>query len=254
LRYGVKMTKSYEGHEDIYKKIKKKGLRSWNEFQRIKQKEISSDTKRFLTDVVTQPWAPKGGRVVELGCGTGPILRWICKNNFSGLGIDISKTAIAMAKEQTRDANVKFKRADLCRIDAGKIGKFDLAIDGHCLHCITNERDRKNFLKNSFKLLKKGGVFIVITMCGPGDRKIFSNGWKGQKLINHIIYYPLHKARQYADFITYNGRDYIPTRKILHWKSILSEIRNDGFKIQMFQYNASTEKEPFGDLSVAALA
>ncbi len=249
------MRKPYEGHEIIYKKIKRKGLRSWNEFQRIKQKEIDYDTKRFLADVITQPWAPKGGRVVELGCGTGPILRWICKKrNFSGLGIDVSKTAITMAKEQSKGVNVTFKWADLCRIDAEKIGKFDLAIDGKCLHCITNDSDRKKFLKNSFKLLKKGGVFIVMTMCGPGDRKIFSDGWKGQKLINHTIYYPLEKAGQYEDFITFKGRDYIPTRKILHWKSILSEIHNAGFKIKMFQYNASTEKEPFGDLSVAALA
>ena len=249
------MKRAYEGHEVVYKKIKKKGLRSWNAFQRIKQREINNDTKRFLADVVAQPWAPKSGRIVELGCGTGPILRWICrKRNLSGLGIDVSKTAIAMAKKQTKDANVKFKRADLCRIDAGKTGKFDLAIDGKCLHCITSDSDRKKFLKNSFKLLKKGGVFIVMTMCGPADRKIFSNGWKGQKLINHIIYYPLDKARQYDDFITYKGRDYIPTRKILHWKSILAEIRNAGFKIQMFQYNTSTGKEPFGDLSVAALA
>ena len=249
------MRKPYEGHEIVYKKIIKKGLRSWNEFQLIKQKEINQDTKRFLADALAHPWASKDGRVVELGCGTGPILRWICKKrNFSGLGIDVSKTAVAMAKEQSKGLNVKFKRADLCRIDTGKIGKFDLAIDGCCLHCITNNSDRKKFLKNSFKLLKKGGVFIVMTMCGPSNRKVFSNGWKGQKFINHIIYYPYDKAGQYEDFITFNGRDYIPTRKILHWKSILSEIRNAGFKIQMFQYNASTGKAPFGDLSVAALA
>ena len=141
-----------------------------------KYPEILTDTKRFLADALAQPWAPKGGRVIELGCGTGPILRWICKRDFSGLGIDVSKTAIAMAKEQSRGLNVKFKQADICRIDAGKIGKFDLVIDGKCLHCIADADDRKKFLKNSFKLLKKAGVFIVMTMCCPADMKNI-RGW-----------------------------------------------------------------------------
>jgi SAM-dependent methyltransferase len=248
------MKKPYEGHEFVYRRLKKKGLHSWNEGQRIKGKSIDPETKRFLTDVLAQPWAPKGGRVIELGCGTGPILRWICKRDFSGLGIDISKTAIAMAKEQSKGLNVRFKQADICRTDVGRFGKFDLAVDGHCLHCIIRPKDRKVFLRNSFKLLKKGGLFIVMTMCSPADRKIFSNLYKKQKLINNIIYLPFDKAGEYEGFLTINGRDYIPTRKIPHWKSILSEISDAGFKIQMFRYSKAAGEDPSGDLSVAALA
>jgi SAM-dependent methyltransferase len=197
---------------------------------------------------------PKGGKVIELGCGTGPVLRWICKGDFSGLGIDVSKTAIAMAREQSKGLNVKFKQADICRTDVGRTGKFDLAIDGHCLHCIIRPEDRKAFLKNSFKLLKKGGLFIVMTMCSPADKRIFSNVCEGQKLINHTIYAPYDKAREYEDFLTFNGRDYMPTRKVLHWKSILSEIQKAGFKIKLLRYNeASGQEDPFGCLSVAAL-
>jgi SAM-dependent methyltransferase len=248
------MKKTYEGHEILYRRMREKGIRSWNKYQRRKYPEILADTKRFLTDALAQPWAPKSGRVIELGCGTGPILRWICKKDFSGLGIDVSKTAITMAKEQSKGLNVKFKRADICRIDAGKIGKFDLAIDGKCLHCIAADDDRRKFLKNSFKLLKRGGVFIVMTMCCPTDRKIFSEGRKEQKFIKHTVYMPWDKAAQFEDFVTINGKGYIPTRKILHWKSILSEIRDAGFKIQMFRYNEAAGQEPCGDLSVAALA
>jgi SAM-dependent methyltransferase len=248
-----KMKKAYEGHEFAYRRMKEKGIRSWNEYSRVKYPEITADSKRFLTDALAQPWVPKNGRVIELGCGTGPILRWICKKGFNGLGIDVSKTAITMAKEQSKGLDVKFKQADICRIDAGKIGKFDLAIDGHCLHCITGADDRKKFFKNSFKLLKKRGVFIVMTMCCPADMKIFSDGHKEQKFINHTVYMPWDKAGQYEDFIAINGLDYLPTRKILHWKSILSEIRSAGFKIKMFRYNEMAGEEPCGDLSVAAL-
>lgn len=246
------MKKPYEGHEIIYKRMKKESVRSWNENQHIKA--INAETRRFLTDALAQPWAPKSGRVIELGCGTGPILRWVCKKGFSGLGIDVSKTAIAMAREQSKGLNIRFKQSDLCRRGVEKTGKFDLAVDGHCLHCIIRPGDRKAFLRNSFKLLKKWGLFIVMTMCGPADRKIFSNLYGEQKLINHIIYFPHDKAREYEGFLTFGGRDYIPTRKVPHWKSILHEIRKAGFKIKLLRYNEASGQEPFGSLSVAALA
>ncbi len=234
--------------------MKEKGIRSWNENQRIKGKTVDADTKRFLNDALAQPWTPKSGRVIELGCGTGPILRWICKRDFGGLGVDVSKTAIAMAKEQSKGLKIRFKRADICRGDVKIAGKFDLAVDGHCLHCIIRSKDRKAFFKNSFKLLKKGGIFIVMTMCSPADRRIFSNMCEGQKLINNTIYSPYDKAREYEGFITINGQDYMPARKVPHWKSILSEIQKAGFKIKLLQYNEASGQEPFGNLSVAALA
>jgi len=234
--------------------MKKKGIRSWNKTQRIKYKAVDTETKRFLTDVLAQPWSPKGGKVIELGCGTGPILRWICKKDFSGLGIDVSKTAITMAREQSKGLNTRFKQADICRSGFEKAGKFDLAVDGHCLHCIIRYGDRKAFLKNSFKILKKGGTFIVMTMCSPADRRILSKLYGEQRLVNHTIYVPYDKAREYEDFLTFGGRDYMPTRKVLHWKSILSEIRRAGFKIKLLRYNEASGQDPFGSLSVAALA
>jgi len=61
----MRMRKPYEGHEIAYRRIKEKGLRSWDERNcdkaPKKPKEINADTKRFLVDVLAQPWAPKGG-------------------------------------------------------------------------------------------------------------------------------------------------------------------------------------------------
>ena len=249
------MKKPYEGHEIAYRKMRKKGIRSWNESsQHFKYKPVTADTKRFLADALAKPWAPRGGRVIELGCGTGPVLRWICKKGFSGLGIDVSKTAIAMAKVQSKGLNIRFKQADICSDDVEKFGKFDLVVDGKCLHCIISSKDRKAFFKNSFKLLKKRGLFIVMTMCSPTDRKIFSKILEGQKLIKHTIYAQYGKAGEYEDFLAIDGQDYVPTRKIPHWKSILSEIKRAGFKIKLLRYVEASEEDPCGDLSVAALA
>ncbi len=247
------MKKPYEGHEIAYQRIRKRGIRSWGESMHVKQKAIDPDTKRFLIDVLSQPFAPRKGKAIELGCGTAPLLRWICKRGFTGLGIDISKTAVAMAKEQSMGMNIRFKRADICNFDVKRIGKFDIAIDGHCLHCIIRPKDRKAFLRSAFNLLKKGGLFIVMCMCSPVNRKAFSQICKGQRLIEHTIYVPYDRASEYEGFRIIDGQDYMATRKILHWKSILTEIRKAGFQTNLFRYNKPAGEAPFGDISVAAL-
>jgi len=85
--------KPYESHEIAYQKMRQLGIKQWGGKGSGTKGSFSYETKRFLKDVLSQPWAPKGGKAVEFGCGTGPIIRWICERGFSGLGLDISKTA-----------------------------------------------------------------------------------------------------------------------------------------------------------------
>ncbi len=252
------MKKPYEGHEIAYQKMKKNGISSWDERDcgnlSGRKRKIDGDTRRFLVDVFAQPWAPKRGKALELGGGTAPFLRWICKRGFSGLGVDVSKTAVAMATEQSKGLNIRFRRGDVCSFIPVKNEKFDLAVDGHCLHCIILPEDRKAFLENTFRLLKKGGLFIVMSMCAPVNRKAFSNICRGQKLIDQTIYVPYAKAEEYEGFRTIGGCDYMPTRYVSHWRSILSEIGKAGFQPKLLRYTEPVAQDPFGSLSVAALA
>ncbi|MHC4124743.1 MAG: class I SAM-dependent methyltransferase [Planctomycetota bacterium] len=248
--------KPYEGHEILYQKMKAKGILSWEKRDGVKpsiRKSNENDRRIILNDILAQPWAPKSGKAIEVGCGTGPILRSICKKGFTGLGIDISKTAINMAKEQSKSLDIKFKQADICKLNVNGTGKFDLAIDGHCLHCILEPKDRRAFLRNIFKLLKKDGVFVVMSMCSPVDRKAFLQAFKGQKLIDHIIYVPFDKAEEFEGFHKIKGQCYLPTRKVPHWKNILSEIRQAGFQTKLFRYAEPASQAPFGSLSIGAL-
>lgn len=222
------MKKSHEGHAIAYQRMRQKGVRSWDETQGTKRITIDPDTERFLIDAFSQPWAPKNGRAIEIGCGTAPILRWICKRGFRGFGVDVSRTAIAMARKQSNGLDIEFTQADICHCDAEKSGKFDLAVDGHCLHCIIEPEDRKAFLENTWRLLRKGGLFVVITMCAPVDRKAFSDICRGQRLLYRTIFAPYERAGEYQGFRTIDGCAYIPTHKVTNWRSILSEVRKAG--------------------------
>ena len=246
--------KPYEGHEIRYKWLQKEGILSWGGSRKNrKHTTLNADNKGFLKDVLSQPWAPKSGKVIELGCGTGPILRWVCKKGFSGLGIDISKTAIAMAKEQSKDLDIKFRQGDVCSLNAKSLGKFDIVIDGLCLHCITDIEDRRVYLDNVFKILKKGGLFVLLTMCGPVDRKKFHDVCPDFKLYKNIIYTPLKKKVVYEGTRKFDGCDYMANRFVGHWKDILCEVRQADFELKLIRYHANNFKDAFGTLTVGAL-
>ena len=76
------------------KKIKKQGMQAWGEKNNW-DAEIDSPEEQFLIDVLAQSWTPQKGKMIELGCGTAPMLRWFCRKGYSCLGVDISKTAIS---------------------------------------------------------------------------------------------------------------------------------------------------------------
>ena len=247
------MKKSYEGHEVVYQRMKKKGILVWGQKgSESTGKSCHPETNNFLKDVLSQPWAPKGGKIIELGCGTGPILRRVCKRGFSGVGIDVSKTAIAMAKEQSKGLDIKFRQGDVCNLNIKSLGRFDLVIDGLCLHCITDIKDRKAYLDNIFKILKDGGLFVLLTMCGPMDRKRFSKACKGHKIVKKVIYVPF-EDKSYERLAKFDGKYYLPSRYVGHWKDILSEVRKAGFELKLIRYNANNNKDFCGTLTVGAL-
>lgn len=245
--------KPYEGHEIAYRRMRKKGLSVWGQRgSGTSGGKSRAEINNFLKDVLSQSWVSKNGRVIELGCGTGPILRGICKRGFSGVGIDVSKTAIAMAKEQSKGLDIKFRQGDVCNLNTKILGKFDIVIDGLCLHCITAGKDRKAYLDNVFKILKDGGVFVLLSMCGPMDKKNFLRENKNQKIIGKTIY-TLFEDQSYERLIKLGGKSYMPSRYIGHWKDVLGEVRRAGFELKLVRYNANNGKDFFGTLTAGAL-
>lgn len=247
------MKKAYDSHEVVYRQLRKKGFLAWG--QKKAGKTIVScvpETRKFLRDVLSQPWAPKKGRVIELGCGTAPMLRHFCEKGFTGVGIDVSKTAIAMAKEQSHGLALKFFRDDVCNLTKKNLGKFDVVLDGMCLHCLTESKDRKAYFRGVSKLLKDDGIFILLAMCAPVNKKRLLELYEDQKFIKKVIYVPFEE-KGYKGLTVLNGKQYLPTRYIGHWKEILEELSGAGFEPKLIRYKASNSKDCCGILTVGAV-
>ena len=248
------MKKPYEAHELLYRNMRTKGLRCWEELNAKNEHHdgIEVYQERFMEDALAMPWAPKGGVAIELGCGTGPILRWLGKRGFRGVGVDISRTAITMAREQTKITGLRFIHGDVCTIGSKMAGSFDLAVDGHCLHCLSLPKDRKAFLRNAFRLLRPGGLLLISTMCRPIDRKEFLSKHR-ERLVGGVLFAPAKLAEEYEGSRIIKGKMHMPTRYIGHWKSITAEVKQAGFRTQLIRLSLHAPGYPISSLCIGAL-
>lgn len=152
------MTKKYyDDHEGAYRTIKEKGEFGWQtptreDFQKAMEVDLISGIIKKHFQSTT------GKKALDLGCGTGPTSLTLHQLEFETTGIDISPTAIELAKRM--NPTIHFEIADVLTYR----GKFDFIYDSHCLHCIVTVEDRKAFFQMLKENLVTGGFAFIDTM------------------------------------------------------------------------------------------
>lgn len=189
------MKPNYLVHENMYIQAREAGWEGWGGNERLANAEL---VDRFfgLHEV------PLKGRLLELGCGEGHHCRLFSKHGYEVTGIDVSSTAISWASEKAIATGIhgRFQVADLTDISLDIPGKYNVVIDGNCLHCIIGD-DRFTFLDHVFNVLESGGIFFVSSLCSKDDK-------------NHQIF-----------------KDDLPYRHITSVGNLISELKNIGFKV-----------------------
>ena len=109
-------------------------------------------------------------RVLELGCGEGHLCRLLSRQGFQVMGVDISDIAIAWAQQKNKQyrTHVDYLSADLTDAALNLNRKFDLIVDGNCLHCITGD-SRRVFLANAIKHLNDHGTLFISSLCSKDE-------------------------------------------------------------------------------------
>lgn len=103
--------------------------------------------------------------VVEFGCGTGYYTKAIARNALRVLATDLSDEMLDMARANLKEfPNVTIEKAD-CEGAAYPPERFDTVIMANILHII---EDPRKSLRESFRILKKRGLLIVISYTDYG--------------------------------------------------------------------------------------
>src|ERR1700743_143252 len=116
------------------------------------------------------------GKLLELGCGAGNLSIFLNKR-FELTCLDVSSVAIDWAKKNLKGIKKQphFSVGNVCNLSEFHSESFDYVLDSLCLHFIMPEF-RAMALNEINRVLKKTGLFFVISMCEePQNQFLRSN-------------------------------------------------------------------------------
>lgn len=108
--------------------------------------------------------------VLDCGCGNGKNLKYIVEQYAnSGIGYDISETAISTAQELSQGLSIKYyvqSFADPLPVAGNSI---DLALDVTASHVLP-QSERSYYISELARKIKSGGYLFLRTLCLEGDQ------------------------------------------------------------------------------------
>ena len=209
--------KYYQSYEKVYEELRKN-----NQFNPLPNTSL---LEFFNQEVKTRLPLNNQGLcdLLEIGCGAKSLFHDLNDSKLRVLGIDISKNAIAWAQELNTNEDIKYLNKDVCEMDFKE--EFDLVFDGHLLHCLTSDEDRKKALENIYNSLRPKGIFVLETMTAH------KNMFFEEKLHfeNEVLFRLFTNAKYDLKF--FDGVPYLPIRKIKTAMDTEQEIIQAGFEI-----------------------
>ncbi len=128
--------------------------------QVLEMRAVLPQQRAMLESYLSEAAFPKGARVLEIGCGTGPVSRTLAGWNGVGqvVGVDPSPVWIAKARELAAGKpNLSFQEAD------GKDLPFeDASFDAVVMHTLlTHVPGPEGVLDEASRVLPSGGILAI---------------------------------------------------------------------------------------------
>lgn len=159
--------------------------------------------------------------VLETGAGRGGVGLLLAKLGAKVTLLDFSPTALAQAEKIYASENVEVITVvgDVTHPDVDLPQKYDLIVDSHLLHCLTEDPDRSSYYRLISDHLSERGIFVCESM--------------------------VHRKKLYIpDGFMFDERNVLwqmfgkwtPVRRILDSLDLETELKNAGFNIEYFYY------------------
>jgi SAM-dependent methyltransferase len=141
-------------------------------------------TADHYLDVLATAGVPPGGRLLEIGCGAGNFLVQAAARGFDVTGLEYSPFAAERARKNLGDRG---------RVLQGDIEIFGAERDAYdvCVLCDVIEHVRRpdKFVREIFRLLRPGGVLLVVTpSLDSWSARVLGSRWMEYKA-EHLFYY-----------------------------------------------------------------
>jgi ubiquinone/menaquinone biosynthesis C-methylase UbiE len=124
-----------------------------------------------LVKYLSKGLLPKGGNALDLCCGAGTNTIFLAQSGYNMIGIDISITALSLAKRKAQQAKAEINFLNTSFIDLSfQNGIFNFIFDMGCFHHVEiNERPK--FIAGLHRVLQNSGFYMLTCFSyrnGPG--------------------------------------------------------------------------------------
>lgn len=135
-----------------------------------KENMPQGDVVRFVKWLKDQGILVDGKKVLDLGSGTGRNSFYFAELGGKVVGLEISSTAIKIAKENLNGSvfDVSYDKQSIGEKLPFDNENFDILLDVTSSNSLT-ESERKTFLIETNRVLKKDGIFFTKALCKDGD-------------------------------------------------------------------------------------
>ena len=153
----------------------------------------------------------KGSKILDIGCNTGQYTTLLNDLGYKMFGIDLSKEAIELAKENNKqlNLNIEYFQADVENLNIFKENSFDGVVSFSTLRYVSN---LKKALKEIYRVTKKGGK---ITLDFPNKHCPWFNILKKYYGLDRHINDHFFSTNELRNLFREVGLSEIKTRKIL---------------------------------------
>lgn len=106
---------------------------------------------------------PENLHFLEMGCGAGPNLVWLAQKGYRVSGIDISPSALVLARQNLERSGCGQRIGRLIESSVSHVPFEGESFDGIIEACVFQHlarEERKNTFGEVKRLLKRGGVFV----------------------------------------------------------------------------------------------
>lgn len=107
------------------------------------------------------------GQVLVPGCGTGHDVRLLAAHGAQVIGLDLSETALAMARSHPSIAGERYEQGNLFALPEEWAGRFDWVVEHTCFCAIPPAR-RADYVAAVSRMLKPGGALLAVFFLDPG--------------------------------------------------------------------------------------
>ncbi len=206
-------------------------------YKKIRDNELNANNLFEIPALFSMIPDLNSKKILDLGCGFGEhCMRFVHDGANQVIGIDISEKMLEIARKE--NSNPKISYINMPMEDIAQLNEqFDIVISSLAFHYV---EDFSGVVKNIYKMLSKGGLFIfsqenpLSTCHSGGDR--WTRDENGNKLYLNLANYGVEGERESVWFVD-NIKKYHRT-----FSTIVNTLIEAGFMIEKMIEPLPTDK------------